>query len=144
ARDYSYLAVNRALRVLHQESVAHIISLLSTAGANVRRDPISDLLTINDEFTASLSIARCREVREADYRWMVRFDTSLNPDITIAARMAPGNVTILDYYLFPSIDVLANRCRLAQDNGFVLDVYRTTDLNPLIRIARTVLLREAA
>jgi len=47
-------------------------------------------------------------------------------------------------YLFPSMDVLANWCRLAQDNGFVLDVYRTTDLRPLVRIARTMLLPEAA
>jgi DNA invertase Pin-like site-specific DNA recombinase len=144
ARDYSYLAINRGLRVLHEKHIMQIINQLSTAGARVHRDPANDLLTVNDEFTAGLSLARCREVREADQRWIVRFDTSLNPDITIAARMAPGNSTILDYYLFPSMDVLANRCRLARDNGFVLDVYRTTDLTPLIRIARTVLLPEAA
>jgi DNA invertase Pin-like site-specific DNA recombinase len=143
-RDFSYLAINRALRVLHEEHIVQIIKQLSIAGARVQRDPTKDLLTVNDEFTAGLSLARCREVREADHRWIVRFDTSLNPDITIAARMAPGNTTILDYYLFPSMDVLANRCRLARDNGFVPDVYRTTDLTPLVRIARTVLLPEAA
>ncbi len=143
-RDYSYLAINRALRVFHQEHIAQIISQLLGAGAHIRRDPINDLLTINDEFTAGLSMARCREVRETDYRWIVRFDTSLNPDITIAARMAPGNTSILDYYLFPSMDVLSSRCRLAQDNGFVLDVYRTTDLSPLIRVARTIFLPEVA
>jgi DNA invertase Pin-like site-specific DNA recombinase len=144
ARDYSYLVINRALRILHQEHITQIISQLSTAGARIHRDPINDLLKINEEFTAALSLARCREVRESDFRWIVRFDTSLNPDITIAARMAPGNASILDYYLFPSMDVLANRCRLAQDNGFVLDVYRTTNLTPLVRIARTILLPEAA
>ena len=41
---------------------------------------------------------------------------------------------------FPEHGRLANRCRLARDNGFVIDVYRTTDLSPLLRIARTVLL----
>jgi len=144
ARDYSYLAVNRALRIFYEKHIMQIISQLSTAGARMNRDPTNDLLKVNDEFTASLSLARCREVSEADHRWIVRFDTSLNPDITIAARMAPGNTSILDYYLFPSMDVLANRCRLARDNGFVLDVYRTTDLAPLLRIARTILIPEAA
>jgi DNA invertase Pin-like site-specific DNA recombinase len=144
ARDYSYLAINRALRVLHQEHVAFISDQLSTAGAHIQRDPTNDLLTINQEFTAGLSIARCREATEADYRWVVRFDASLKPDITIAARMAPGNTSILDYYLFPAMDVLADRCRLAHDNGLVWDVYRTADLTPLVRIARHILLPEAA
>jgi DNA invertase Pin-like site-specific DNA recombinase len=144
ARDYSYLAINRALRVLHQQHITQIITQLSTVGANIQRDPTNDLIQINDEFTAGLRMTRCREIRETDYRWIVRFDASVKPDITIAARMAPGNASVLDYYLFPSIDILASQCRLARENGFVVDVYRTTDLTPLLRIARTVLLPEAA
>jgi hypothetical protein len=105
-RDYSYLAINRALRAFHHEHLTLIKNQLAAVEANVRRDLTTDLLTINDEFTAALSIARCRELREGEYRWVLRFDTSLDPDITIGARMAPGNTTILDYYLFPSIDVL--------------------------------------
>ena len=91
ARDYSYLAINRAVRTFHEKHIIQIISQLSTAGARIYRDPTTDLLKVNEEFTTSLSLARCREVREAGHRWIVRFDTSLNPDITIAARMAPGN-----------------------------------------------------
>ena len=144
ARDYSYLAINRALRALHQEHITFMTNQLSATGAHLHRDPTNDLLTINHELTIALSIARCREVREAEYRWIVRFETSLDPDITIAARMAPDNTKILDYYLFPSIDGLADQCRLAQDNGFVLDVYRATDLNPIIRLARRALLPEVA
>jgi len=105
ARDYSYLAINRAVRTFHEKHIIQIISQLSTAGARIYRDPTTDLLKVNEEFTTSLSLARCREVREAGHRWIVQFDTSLNPDITIAARMAPGNTSILDYYLFPSMDV---------------------------------------
>src|SRR5262249_19268729 len=56
ARDYSFLAINRALRTLHQEHIAQIISQLSTAGAHVQRNPTTDVLTINNEFTASLSM----------------------------------------------------------------------------------------
>jgi hypothetical protein len=34
-RDYSYLAINRALRVLHQEHITQIISQLSSVGARL-------------------------------------------------------------------------------------------------------------
>lgn len=143
ARDYTYLAINQALRVLHQEHVIHIIETLTSAGAIVERNSSTDLLTVNHQFTTSLSIARCREANE-NYRWIVHFDNSLDPDITVVARMAPGNANILDYYLFPSMDVLTEGCRLAHNNGFVLDVYQTPDLTPLVRIARHIPLPEVA
>ena len=144
ARDYSYLAINRALRALHAEQLTSITNELADVGAIVHRDTTTDHMTVNEEFTLALSIARCRDLHEGEYRWVIRFDTSLDPDITIGARMAPGNTTVLDYYLFPSIDVLSDHCRLAENNGFVLDVYRATDLTPLVNLARPHLLPEAA
>jgi DNA invertase Pin-like site-specific DNA recombinase len=143
-RNYSYLAINRALRVFHNEHVAHITNELTAVGATVHRDQATDILTVNEEFTLSVSLARCRELHEGEYRWVIRFDTSLDPDITVGVRMAPGNTSILDYYLFPSMDVLSDHCRLAVQNGFVLDVYRATFLTPLINLARLTLLPEAA
>jgi len=143
-RNYSYLAINRALRVFHNEHVAHITNELTAVGATVHRDQATDTLTVNEEFTLSVSLARCRELHEGEYRWVMRFDTSLDPDITVGVRMAPGNTSILDYYLFPSMDVLSDHCRLAVQNGFVLDVYRATFLTPLINLARLTLLPEAA
>jgi hypothetical protein len=144
ARDDSFLAINRALRAFHDEQVTAIVTQVTAAGAHVRHDRDRDLLTINDEFTASVSISRCRELRNGDYRWLLRFDTSLDPDITIGARMAPGNSTILDYYLFPSIDVLADHCRLCPENGVVLDVYRFPDLALVVNLSRPTPLPEAA
>jgi len=144
ARDYSYLAINQALRTLHAEHVTHITKELTSAGASVHRNQNTDLITVNEEFTVALSIARCRELHDEEYRWVIRFDTSLDPDITIGARMAPGNKDILDYYLFPSIDVLSDHCRLATTNGFVLDVYHARDLTRLLKLARPTLLPEAA
>jgi DNA invertase Pin-like site-specific DNA recombinase len=143
-RDCSYLAVNRALRAFHREHLSAVMDQLESAGARVRQDPVTQLLTINDELTASLILGRCREPREGEYRWILRFDTSLDPDITIGARMAPGNATVLDYYLFPGMDVLADHCRLSRENGFVLDVYRSADLAPLVKLCRRKLLPEAA
>ena len=93
-------------------------------GAAVQHDAANGLLTINREFTASLVLARCHETPTGSYRWLLRLDNSLNPDVTIAARLQPGNQEIMDYYLFPRMAELASKLRLSSDNGIVLDVYR--------------------
>lgn len=143
-RDYSFIEINRALRVFHQAQVAGITEQLRATGATVDRLPGVDLLRVNHELTIAISVARCCERREADLRWVIRLDTSLNPDITIAARMAAGNSAILDYFIFPSIDRLSERIRLAPNNGMALDVYRFPDLDVLAHLVRPRTLREVA
>jgi DNA invertase Pin-like site-specific DNA recombinase len=106
ARDYSFLDTNRALREFHRQQCESIVNELHKNGARVQRNPASDLLTINEEFTASLVLARCRETPAGNHRWLVRLDNSLDPDVTIAVRLKGGNQEILDYYLLPSMDAL--------------------------------------
>jgi hypothetical protein len=101
-------------------------------------------LTINEEFTASLVLVRCRETHAGNHRWLVRLDNSLSPDVTIAARLRPGNLEILDYYLLPAIDRLSEQLRLASDNGVVLDVYRFENLNFFLSMGRRSVIGEAA
>jgi DNA invertase Pin-like site-specific DNA recombinase len=143
-RDYRYVETNRALRELHRRQYASIIDQLRENGAGVKSDPASDLLTINGEFTTSLVLARCRETPAGSHRWLIRLENSLDPDVTIAARLKPENQEILDYYLLPSMGVLVDKLRLAPDNGIVLDVHRFENLNFLISMARRVAIREAA
>jgi DNA invertase Pin-like site-specific DNA recombinase len=143
-RDYRYVETNRALRELHRRQYASIIDQLRESGARVKSNPASDLLTINEEFTTSLLLARCRATAAGNFRWLIRLENSLNPDVTIAARLKPENREILDYYLLPSMDALVDELRLAPDNGIVLDVHRFENLNFLISMARRVAIEEAA
>ena len=62
-RDYRYIEINRALRRMHAEVVAEAIAAIEDIGGAVSRDPATDLLTVNDEFTASIAIARCQHTR---------------------------------------------------------------------------------
>ncbi len=143
-RDYRYLETNRVLRALHPKVVERTVVGIRALGASVAIDPATDLLTINDEFTASLSIARCAE-SERGQRWKIRLDTGLRPDITIVARMEAGNQEIRDYYLLPWIDMgEAVRLRLGEDNGVFLDAYRFDDLDPFLDLTRRASLRLAA
>ena len=143
-RDHRYLEVNRRLREYHRGQIEAIVKEIAAAGASVQIHSESGLLTVNGEFTTSLVLGRCREVSPGTFRWLLRLDTSLTPDITIAARLAPGNESILDYYLLPSIDALGEQLRLAPQNGFLLDVYRFEDLSFFFRLVRRHTIEEAA
>jgi DNA invertase Pin-like site-specific DNA recombinase len=135
-RDYAYIEINRKLRRRHADLIASIFDQILGLGATVSVDQHNDLLTINSEYTASLILARCRESRAGNLRWQLRFDESLHPDVVIAARLRPGNDEILDYYLLPGLDVLAERLTFRPENGFVLDVYRFNNLNFFMEMAR--------
>jgi len=143
-RDYSFLETNRVLREFHGQQCAAIVDQLRENGARVQRNSVSDLLTINEEFTASLVLARCRVTVAGNHRWLVRLENSLDPDVTIAARLSPGNQEILDYYLLPQMDTLVRKLRLGSENGIVLDVHRFENLSFLISMARRVGIEEAA
>jgi DNA invertase Pin-like site-specific DNA recombinase len=134
-RDYRYLEINREIRKQHAGLMVSICERLRNVGAHVQVDEHTDLLKINQEYTASIILSRCRTTKAGSHRWLVRFDSVLKPDITIAARLTPSNDAILDYYLLPSMDDLGAGVRLAQDNPLYLEVYRFDDLTFFTMIA---------
>jgi DNA invertase Pin-like site-specific DNA recombinase len=143
-RDYRYLEVNKTLRRLHPEVVSTVIAGIERAGGHVAQDSATDLLTINDEFTASIVVARCQETSSGSRRWLIRMDTSLGPDLTVAIRMDSANRGTLDYFLLPSVDMTVTRVRLAEQNGVSLDAYRFESLEPLYALSARVPLLEVA
>ena len=127
-RDYQYIKINRFLRKMHKEVIADAIGQIRSLGGIVRKNENTDLLTINDEFTASIVVARCWQTAAGAKRWLIRFDMSLGPDITVALRMDAENVAAMDCYLLPLIDLEMERLRLCEYNGAHLDTYRFDNL----------------
>lgn len=144
ARDYSYIETNRALRTVYADVVTDTVAKIEGVGATVHQDAETDLLTINDEFTASVVIVRAQTTPGGALRWKVRFDVGLSPDITVAVRMNASNEAILDYYLLPRIDFQTAMLRIAEDNGVVLDSYRFDSLDSLSQLSSRTVLQEAA
>ncbi|MXO70256.1 recombinase family protein [Alteraurantiacibacter buctensis] len=142
--DYRYLETNRALRAMHPGIVQSVISGIERAGGRVSRDPATDLLTINREFTTSLVIVRCFQTSGGSKRWKIRLDTKLRPDLTLAIRMDSSNTQPRDYYLLPRIDMREAILRLAECNGLSLDAYRFDSLEPYYHMAVRANFREAA
>jgi DNA invertase Pin-like site-specific DNA recombinase len=140
-RDYSYIQINQFLRKMHKKSVDDAISQIQQLGGEIEKDKKTDLLTVNAEFTASIVIGRCWPTKAGSLRWLIRIETGLNPDITVALRMDSVNQSALDYYLLPSIDLESEKLRLAEENGAFLDTYRFDDLEFFFGMAERVKLR---
>jgi DNA invertase Pin-like site-specific DNA recombinase len=134
-RDYRYIEINRALRRMYPGLIAATIRGIEVIGGKVRQDLDTDLLEVNEEFTASLCLVRSQENSSGMHRWHIRFDMGLRPDITVAIRMNQMNAGILDYYLLPRFDMEASKLRLAEDNGAGLDAYRFEELDALFELA---------
>jgi DNA invertase Pin-like site-specific DNA recombinase len=134
AHDYSFLRTDKRLELRRKEYIAALVSELEGVGAVVNGDAGTDLLSINGEFTVAFAVLRCRHTKHRGYRWRLRSAATL-ADITVAARMVPGNDSVLDYYVLPRLAGLAPILDLAPTNSFLIDVYRFPDLSVLKQLA---------
>jgi hypothetical protein len=143
-RDYRYVEINRALRRMYPDLITSTVRGIEAIGGSVFQNAETDLLTVNDEFTASLCLVRAQETMAGSYRWKIRFDAGLRPDITVAIRLNQMNSAILDYYLLPRFELEAARAILAENNGLALDAYRFETLDMLFELAARSQLMEVA
>lgn len=141
--DYGFIEVNRYLRQKYPEIIQSVITQLAEVGVRVQRDPETELLVLDDELVVSLVLSRCVRTESGSPRWLVRFEGSHRPDITIVARMDETNQGIKDYYLFPLLDQLALRLRLAECNDALLDAYRFDELDFFYSLAERISIEEA-
>lgn len=143
-RDYRYVEINRYLRSIHAEIVEETILGIEKCGGAIERDPVTDILTVNQEFRASLIIARCMTTNAGSLRWKLRLETALAPDITVGVRMAACNRQILDYYVLPRMTFCDTKLRMTEDNGFGLDAFRYDTIDAFVQIAARRSIRRAA
>lgn len=143
-RDYRYLEINRLLRQMHPAIVSTVEQKVTEVGGSIVRDPATDLLEVNGEFSLSVVLARCHAPGNGHHRWQVRFDTSLLPDITVAVRLDQTNQGIQDYYLLPRLDFNTHRLRLGEHNPFEFEAYRFDTLDYLYGMAERFRIRRAA
>lgn len=143
-RDYRFLEINRALRRMHPEVVGETERRIADLGGQVTRDPATEVLHVNREFTDSIVLARCKVVDSGTRRWKVRFDTNLQPDIAVAVRLDEENRKAMDYYLLPRLDLGAPRLNLFDHNSIELESFRFETLDYLYSMAERSRVRWAA
>lgn len=135
-RDYCYLEINRAIGRLHPQLRDDVLQHLGAVGASVTWDQATDLLLINGEYTASMVLSRCRQTASGLLRWLVKFDRTFVPDITILVRMDANNQQPADYYLLPIMDIAAPKLLLCETNGALLDTYQFDTLEYFTNMAK--------
>ena len=143
-RDYQFIETNRQLRLMYPKVVSDVMEHIHRLGGVVTSNPDTDLLTVNDEFTASLVISRCRQRESGAFRWFIRLDAGLKPDITVAVRMNAANRDPLDYFLLPALDMTFEKLMLAEDNAIGLDTYRFSTLDFFFGMAQRTPIPEVA
>lgn len=143
-RDYGYLDINRHLRSLHPQLLDDLTERLGSIGASVCFDVQTGFLLINQEYSASVVLSRCRATAAGSLRWLINLDHQLAPDITILVRMDSDNQSPVDYYLFPIMDIEKPKLLLCESNGAYLDTYQFESLDYFTKLAARYQLEVAA
>ena len=143
-KDFRYAAINRELHKIESQIVEDIIQRVRQQGGAVVQDPVTGVLKINNEFTATVAVARFREwVRPRSRHWFIPGDIRSKADVAIVVRMDTENRQPLDYYLLPRIDTTAKHLMLRERNGIYLDAYRFSTLEFFFGMVRRVKALEA-
>ncbi|WP_256367237.1 recombinase family protein [Acidisoma sp. L85] len=140
-RDYQYIEVKQRLRILHPTIISELIDGIHSSGSSIERDSGTDLLRINDEFTVSVAVMRCRTLANGGHRWNMKLDSRFPSDLTIAVRMAPGNLESRDFYFLPRWILGGGQLRLSEKNGLFLDALRFDHMSKLFDIAEHIPIR---
>jgi hypothetical protein len=129
-RDLDFLEVNRRLRQLHPEIMDRTQHTIAKMGADIWRDPKTDLLHLNQELVISLVLARCQVLPSGRQRWRIRSDPAhYAPDITVAVRLDHRNENELDYFLLPRMDLPEGGFQVTDQNQADFACFRFDDLS---------------
>lgn len=129
-RDLDFLEVNRRLRQLHPEIMDRTQHTIAQMGADIWRDPKTDLLHLNQELVISLVLARCQVLPSGRQRWRIRFDPlHYAPDITVAVRLDQRNESELDYFLLHRMDLPEGGFQVTNQNQADFACFRFDDLS---------------
>lgn len=129
-KDLRFLESARRLRKCYPAIVSEIIERGKSEGVTVTFDRLSKVFTVNNEFTVRLALLPCREGPEGTRKWKMYFNAHPS-DLTVLARMEPGDTSVLDYHVLPSHFVTMKKLTFGVRNGTALEAYRSDTLDRL-------------
>jgi DNA invertase Pin-like site-specific DNA recombinase len=135
SRSYRYLGIRERLRAVLEEVVQNIIATIDEAGGTAVRQDDAALLLINHEFTASITVARCRRTPYGYPRWLARAEHRVVPDMQVAARMNPDNRTIRDYLIAPANEIRSKPLNFALNKALAFNAFFFESLDPFFALA---------
>ncbi|MBZ9678282.1 recombinase family protein [Mesorhizobium sp. ES1-1] len=138
-----YIHVNTRLEIMRRQITQDLIAVIERGSGRAAHDPDTDLLRINDEFTVSIVMGRCRVSGFGYPRWLSKCERRPLPDIFVLIRMRPDDLTVRDYLIAPSNE-MAGHSELHTSNGARLNACIFPDLSPLIGLSERSAVESAA
>ena len=126
-RNLAYVARDRALTPIRRAFVTRVVDTLQSFGASVRQDVRGQFLTVNENLNMRVGITRCRAFKRFN-SWKFQLNSPWKPDVSIFARLAPGNETILDYCCVPASKAKRTQITISPQTPPPRDVQRFADL----------------
>jgi DNA invertase Pin-like site-specific DNA recombinase len=134
-RNLAYVARDRTLTPIRREFIARVVGTLRSFGAFVEQDTRGQLLTVNENLNVRVSITRCRAIKRFN-SWKFQLISPFTPDVSIFARLAPGNETILDYFCVPASKEKRTQLTVSPRTPTPRDVQQFDDLGFLQDFAK--------
>jgi DNA invertase Pin-like site-specific DNA recombinase len=114
SRTFTDQTMGRVLKRRRHDLYAEIKSQLQRDGVTVEDLKRDRFLRVNGQLTISVYLAPCRQRTDRPNFWTVRLDRSIPLDLTVIARLQPGNCEMLDYLLLPDFEPLTERLYLKE------------------------------
>jgi DNA invertase Pin-like site-specific DNA recombinase len=128
-RNRSITDVKRVVIAQRRAVENTILELLARGGARVSRGRRAGLFIVEEEYSLSLTLVRCRKTKDSGIRWFVQSRSDLDADITVVARLNEANDSVLDYFLLPAGTIKGSYLMLAANNPLHLEIFRFDNLD---------------
>ena len=128
-RNRSITDVKRVVIAQRRAVENTILELLARGGARVSRGRRAGLFIVEEEYSLSLTLVRCRKTKDSGIRWFVQSRSDLDADITVVARLNEANDSILDYFLLPAGTIKGSYLMLTANNPLHLEIFRFDNLD---------------
>ena len=127
-RKLDWVDRDRALTPIRRELISRVVGTLKSFGASVQQDTRGQFLTINENLNLRVGITRCRASKRFN-SWRLQLCSPWKPDVSIFARLAPGNETILDYFCVPASRERRAQITVSPRTPSQRDIQQFTDLD---------------
>ncbi|WP_206744996.1 hypothetical protein [Izhakiella australiensis] len=124
--DYSFLTINKMLRLKNEELIKEIERKLIEIDVSVND---KKLVKVNKSLTFSIVVSRCRSKGNDKYQWLVRLERSLNTDFNIVVRMNSLNTKPVDYFILPSLENFEKELKIKEQNTMLFELYRFENID---------------
>jgi len=129
--SFRYIDARRLIVSAQTEIANKLVGDIRAVGRSSIFDEKTGVLTIDGKVTISILIFRSKHERGRWQRWVTgrRIDPSY--DMFVVVRMDDTNVSVLDYFLLPALEMTSPHVSLTGKNQARLDAYRIGTLDAL-------------